>query len=92
VERAVLHDHAEGTAVLQDLDVRKRIPVDQQEVGKRALRHHAKLAGPSHELAPETRGRHQRLHGGKAKDLDEEPEVSRIGPVRSVDEAVVPSR
>src|SRR5678815_2066574 len=91
VKRAVLHDHAERGPVLEDLDVRERIAVHEQEVGEGARLHHAQLARPPHELAAELGRGHEGLHGRKAEDLDEDPEVPRVRAVRCEHEAVVAS-
>ena len=48
VERAVLHDHAERVAVLQDRDVGERVAVHEQEIGEgaRLRRRPARRAAP----------------------------------------------
>src|SRR5580765_4546444 len=89
VERAVLHDHAERGPVLEDLDVREGIAVHEQQVGEGARLHHAQFARAPHELAAEPGRGHEGLHGRKAEDLDEDPEVLRVRAVRGEHEAVV---
>src|SRR5438094_1216095 len=89
VKRPILHDHAQGVAVLQDRDVGERVAVHQQQVRQRAGLDHAELTGQAHELAAQTRGRDDRVHRREAEDLDEDPEIARVRAVRRVGEAVV---
>src|SRR5437667_4855452 len=89
VKRPILHDHAQGVAVLQDRDVGERVAVHQQQVRQRAGLDHAVLTGQAHELAAQARGRDDRVHRREAEDLDEDPEIARVRAVRRVGEAVV---
>src|SRR5215813_6829976 len=92
VEAAVLHDGQEGILSLQALDVGERIAVDEQEVGEVARLDLPELAGPAHDLAAHARGCHQRLRGSEAQHVDEEQEITGVGPVRVPGEAVVAAR
>ena len=51
MECAVLHDHAQRGAVLQDRDVGEGIAVHQQQIGEGARLHDAQLARLPHDLA-----------------------------------------
>jgi hypothetical protein len=55
VKRAVLHDHAERAAVLQNRDVGQRIAVHEEEICEGPRLHDAQLVGPAHQLAPQPR-------------------------------------
>src|SRR5437867_9652222 len=89
VKRPILHDHAQGVAILKKSDVGERVAVHQQQIRQRAGLDHAELTGQAHDLAAQARGRDDRVHRREAEDLDEDPEIARVRAVRRVGEAVV---
>src|SRR3954471_3324210 len=77
VESSVLHDREEAVSVLKDLDVLRRIPVDQNEVGKKSRLHLAEFVAAHHDLTAEPGRRNDRLHRRIVEQVDEMLEVAR---------------
>ncbi len=89
MEGAVLHDREEAVGVLQQLDVVRRIAVDEHEIGQEAGLDLPQLVPLHHDLAAEPGRRDDCLHRGEAEQGDEMLEVARIAADRVPREAVI---